>query len=606
LSLAVESTKNILFAYSILNANELPSWNSYVGKLIRYNPHGSVLNQLNVFYVNAMKLQANGKIVLAGSKNLILGTQNVKKQVVRLNTDLTVDTSFSFVDNNSYKNHLRGEIINLDLQSSGKIILSGDFTDFNGLIENNVARINADGSFDHSFNRRSGCDGSIFASATQSNGKTIIGGEFSSYDFHNVPNIARLKTNGRWDNTFHPGTGTNGKIYSIALTANHKYIIGGDFTSYDGHPCHNIVRLYGDGSIDLGFTAQTDDIVRKITIADGGKIIIGGNFNQVNGVARIGIARLHPNGALDVGFTSPITDTLAEVTDCKITPVGKIYTSVNYRSADPLFESGYVHSKILRLSDVGIIDTTFTGPVDIFHDDIFYQIQTIAFNNAGKLLAGGSSSSLEGGMIVQLNSNGSIDSAFDYTASLNYMEFALFPSRTYRETGVRTIDVLPNNTILIGGEFPYHIHLLNPNGIVNSHLFQYADDNIYTTTRASDDNTLVIAGIFNEYSYNIRNSIARINLSAPEMKSLEQNVAAQLAGNSISVYPNPAISEINVNNLKPGSTLRVYNSIGQEVYTKAVDTQLTTIDVSNFLSGIYYVISENNGERTNIKFIVQK
>ncbi len=193
------------------------------------------------------------------------------------------------------------------IQTDGKIIVGGNFTDYNGTPRNNIARLNSDGSLDASFNPGTGTDNEIYEVAIQTDGKIIIGGEFSNYDGVSRNKIARLNPDGSLDASFDPGTGLGGAyttVYAIAVQTDGKIIVGGYFTDYSGTPRNNIARLNSDGSLDAGFNTGNgaDGDVRSIVIQPNGKIIIAGYFYDYNGVERNQIARLNPDGTLDNSF----------------------------------------------------------------------------------------------------------------------------------------------------------------------------------------------------------------------------------------------------------------------------------------------------------------
>src|SRR5690349_11168836 len=56
------------------------------------------------------------------------------------------------------------------MQPDGKILVTGNFQLANGVLKNSIARYNADGTLDATFNTKSGANGSISTIALQSNG----------------------------------------------------------------------------------------------------------------------------------------------------------------------------------------------------------------------------------------------------------------------------------------------------------------------------------------------------------------------------------------------------------------------------------------------------
>ena len=74
----------------------------------------------------------------------------------------------------------------------------------------------------------------------------------------------------------------------------------------NGRPVVNLARLLPDGQVDLSFAALSiDGVIRSLALQADGKILVGGDFLRIGGQSRIGIARLLPDGTLDPGFLSP-------------------------------------------------------------------------------------------------------------------------------------------------------------------------------------------------------------------------------------------------------------------------------------------------------------
>src|SRR6185369_14420460 len=115
--------------------------------------------------------------------------------------------------------------------------------------------------------------------------------------------IARLNSDGTLDSSFLvPGSGVNGDVGSLALQADGKTVIGGVFTSVNGTTRNGIARLNSDGTLDTSFLAAgsgTNSSVLAIAVQSDGKIVIGGFFTSVNGTTRNGAARLNVDGTLD-------------------------------------------------------------------------------------------------------------------------------------------------------------------------------------------------------------------------------------------------------------------------------------------------------------------
>lgn len=85
------------------------------------------------------------------------------------------------------------------------------------------------------------------------------------------------------------------------------------------------------------------------------------------------------------------------------------------------------------------------------------------------------------------------------------------------------------------------------------------------------------------------------------------NFTASLTENSIStsVYPNPAQNELNVSGVTLGSTINVYNNLGQVVLSTEATNELMTLNVANFVSGIY-TVKTINGTNVGVAKFVKK
>src|SRR5665213_574459 len=105
----------------------------------------------------------------------------------------------------------------------------------------------------------------------------------------------------------------NSNVNAIALQPDGKILMGGYFTQLHplGGPVSGnayIARLNHDGSVDTGFTAGTDNVVRTVVLQPNGQILVGGTFSKVkptgsaNSVTRNFAARLNADGTLDTTF----------------------------------------------------------------------------------------------------------------------------------------------------------------------------------------------------------------------------------------------------------------------------------------------------------------
>src|SRR5215510_11937394 len=172
-----------------------------------------------------------------------------------------------------------------------------------------VAARSAAGDIDPSFNPGLGASGSaatVFAIALQTDGKVVIGGTFSQAGGQARGNIARFNADGSLDTTFlSSGVGANGDVFAVVMQPDGKILISGDFTTVNGTARNRIARLNSDGTLDFSFLATgsgANFAVNSAAIQPDGKVVIGGHFSTVNGTTRNHIARLNSDGTLDSSF----------------------------------------------------------------------------------------------------------------------------------------------------------------------------------------------------------------------------------------------------------------------------------------------------------------
>jgi uncharacterized delta-60 repeat protein len=189
-------------------------------------------------------------------------------------------------------------------QADGKIVIGGDFTSVDSSVRYRVARLTADGAVDLSFQPPVIVTGAVFSVAIQPDGKVLLGGDFTLVNGTNRSRIARLNADGSFDTSFDPGAGANATVYAVASQADGKVLLGGDFTSINRTNRNRIARLNNDGSVDLSFEPGlgANNTVFAVGPLPNGKVMIAGSFTTVNGQPRIGIARLSGDDPTDVIF----------------------------------------------------------------------------------------------------------------------------------------------------------------------------------------------------------------------------------------------------------------------------------------------------------------
>lgn len=146
-----------------------------------------------------------------------------------------------------------GSVESLVVQGDGKTLLGGDFSSYNGVSRSGLVRVNTDGGLDTAFNSGgtgTGSFGIVRALVLQADAKVVLGGSFTIYNGVSRNNIARVNTDGSLDTTFNPGTGADSSVDSLALQSDGRILLGGFFTSYNGVTRNKLARINTNGSLD--------------------------------------------------------------------------------------------------------------------------------------------------------------------------------------------------------------------------------------------------------------------------------------------------------------------------------------------------------------------
>lgn len=288
----------------------------------------------------------------------------------------TVDTTFNPSDTGVYHQFvgLYGTVLN-----NGKIITTENMISgapFDIGAPGSIYRLNSDGSIDNSFTRIDVSDfvNQLFANTDQGNFITVIldsdtgSRKLKSYD--NNGTVVAAFTSPSFIKTHTPTNGQTvyepGDIRKIYFLNDGKFLIFGNFNLVNGVAYNNIIRLNANGSVDTGFNIGTgfSGPTTAFALQDDGKYIVGGNFSSYNGTARGKIARLLSDGTLDTSFNVYTVSNVsgisygyanAPINDIIIQPDGKIVTA-----GASVYSNGSVLRKdIIRLNTNGNIDTGF-------------------------------------------------------------------------------------------------------------------------------------------------------------------------------------------------------------------------------------------------------
>ena len=236
----------------------------------------------NAAGVVSIGLQSDGKILVGGSFTNI-GAQ-ARNRIARLDGMTGLADSFDPNANNT--------VYGIAVQTDGKVLASGDFTAIGGQMRNRIARLDATTGLADSFDPNA--NNSVFPITIQADGKILVGGFFWNIGGQTRYHIARLDPVTGLADAFNPAPQQSGAIgiRSIAMQSDGKIIIGGNFTSMGGQSLLNFARLDATSGLADLFNPDPSHQVAAITMGSDGKILAGGSFMNIGGQLRNRFARL--------------------------------------------------------------------------------------------------------------------------------------------------------------------------------------------------------------------------------------------------------------------------------------------------------------------------
>jgi uncharacterized delta-60 repeat protein len=355
------------------------------------------------------------------------------------------------------------------------------------------------GALDLTFDPAAGADATVHAIAVQTDGKVLIGGDFTTYSGTSTGRIARLNPDGSLDATFNTGSGFGNTVQAIGLHSDGRIYAAGWFTTFNGSTANRIIRLNSDGSVDATFTAGDgpNAAVLALSVDADDRPVIGGTFATVASTARASVARLNTDGTLDTSF-DPGTGANAQVSAIAIQPDGNILIAGSFTSYN-----GSTRGRVARILPTGLIDATFNSNPGVSNNSV----SAIALRPDGKVVIGGAFTFVFGtgrNRIAALNADGSLDTGFNPGSGAPAV--------------VQSLSVDADNRTVMGGAFATvngiarnRIARLNADGSVDTGFNPGtgAASNVLALTRQADGRILM-AGAFTDFNGTTRNRVARL------------------------------------------------------------------------------------------------
>ena len=547
-TLFLQSDQNLIVGGDYLSLNGIPS-----PYLTRLKPDGSIDETFNTSIgfngkIYASYIQPDGKIIVGGSFTTFNGVSSGR--LVRLNVDGSYDPTF-----NSLVGATTGIIYDICPQTDGKIIITGSFTKYNNVTVNRIARILTNGDLDPTFIRGSGSTSLITNARVLLDGKILITGNFTS--FNGIPSnrMTRLLPDGRVDMSFDIGAGFNNDVNAISIQEDGKIILGGKFTSYNENVVGRIVRINEDGTVDNSFTTGSGfsgDAVLIIKTDTFGNIMVGGSFTGFyNGREVNRVCLLNPDGSLkndfDIGSGPGSSSVFALAYDLKDSwyiggsfsvfdglnqgKLAKISNDgdhdVGYLSSGIGFDNsvfkvlplpnkktmvfgsftkfnGIASSRITRILEDGLSDATFNSGESGANN----LIKSGIIQSDGKLVFGGNFTKYNESVsnrIARIFPDGAIDNTFSIGSGFNGQVYAIAIQPDQK------IVVVGNFTSFNGTPVTRIIRLL-PSGLRDTSFnVGLGADAIIEALQIQPDGKILIAGRFSSFDGNSYSRLVRLN-----------------------------------------------------------------------------------------------
>ena len=435
----------------------LGSFNTYngvpVAKLVRLHANGSLdttFNNQTVIAVNAMEtqsrifIQPNGKIVLKCG-GLVAGNQG-PKPMLRVNADGTFDPTFNFTV---------GVVGTTVMDSLGRIYVQTGGSQ--------VIRLNDDGSVDNSFNFTPAPAGANLENIVAQGNKLIV-----LTDLSNNRRIYRLNDNGAEDMSFTPFIGTN-FLNLIAAQPDNKIF-------YQVYP--NLFRLNENGGgNDATFqpidTSQTGNLLK---LTNNGKIVLtslssAGSFH-----------RYLSNGAVDPSFTPYSATGFASYT---------IQADEGIVIGDGLPFQPSGANNFVRLTPGGTPDPTFNQGGTGFQNVQPGIIQAIETYPDGRVLLAGKFdviNSVPRIRLARLNADSTVDATFQVNTTSGTGDYFSNLREVYQ------VRAQSDGKIVVSGWFDYVLGGVTKQNIVRLNSNGSIDGTFNLTHPIPDYSQILLAG----------------------------------------------------------------------------------------------------------------
>jgi uncharacterized delta-60 repeat protein len=349
-----------------------------------------------------------------------------------------------------------GGIVSMALQADGKIVVGGTFQSFNGQAAAGLTRLNPDATIDPAFLSGLRAGDQVFNVTLLPDQRLLVLGNFTNYNGQACAGLVRLFPDGTMDPSFSIGLGpfnySNPSLEhtTLARQADGRLLVAGWFDTYNGQPRTGLVRLLADGAVDSGFVPQLSDYasISAVLPLPDGSVIVGDQYGLYNRP----LIRLGPDGHRDTTF---LNSTLYDVASLALQPDGKILFGFDgFDGSEYSIWPG--HLPVMRLLPDGSPDPSFS-PVWTNGQIDEASAWTFVVQPDGRILLGGyfrEDHDTSAGTqefeheVIRLEADGSLDRSFQIADSLY-----LGGSGGIDYVATRSLVPTTDGSLIIGGGF---------------------------------------------------------------------------------------------------------------------------------------------------------
>jgi hypothetical protein len=261
------------------------SWNTGVGFNVSSDVRTIVQLSTNHYIVGGFFASYNGDT-------------SCPNQICKILSTGSLDTSWNY---NVATRGFDGTVLKIIKNPDDSLIVGGGFTTYTDGVNTPsncskyLCKILASGLLDTSWNYGVGLGFNTFVYDVIRNsaGDYIVGGNFNSYNGNtNCPDaLCKILANGNLDTSWNNGAtnGFNARVNSVIQNNDGDYIVGGNFSTYNGDSScpDRLCKINANGSLNTSWnyspTAGFNSNV-NIVIKSGSNYVVGGVFSSYNGV----------------------------------------------------------------------------------------------------------------------------------------------------------------------------------------------------------------------------------------------------------------------------------------------------------------------------------